>query len=224
MSMRNRLFGLLAPPRGTSRGDNRPNRPFPRRYDAARRLLDPEVTVEHAFESFDSEDSQLLTIGQEIAPIVPAPIPPPPPPPTPAVAPVSTSLSLAPSLASSVSATGLDPRTIPTALLAPDWPKPQATVAFVPKVEDTASVSSPVSVDLGAPDVKVSAAIALLVGWVIALTMAGVAFLSEAPRLLPAMKSAIVRPASPPPPVIQTHRTEDIDLPSPPASRARKSR
>ena len=147
MSMRNRLFERLAPPRGTSPGDNGPNRPLPRRYDAASRLLHPEVTVENAFELFDSEDS-LLAIEQEIAPIVPAPIPPLAPPPTTTVAPVSTSLSLAPSPASRVSATGLDPRTIPTELLAPNWPKPEAapqeTFAFVPKVEDTASVSSPV--------------------------------------------------------------------------------
>jgi hypothetical protein len=231
--MRNRLFGPLPPARGASQKERQPPRRLPRRFDAGHRPLDPEVTVEHAFESFATEDPQILGLAPEIAPVVPEAIESPAPSaPAASAASVSEPMSLAapPALAS----TGLNPRTVPTGVLAPDWPMlvpknasstREQTTPDARSVENTAPATPvPANPDHGASDVKVSAAIALLVGWVVALAMAGMAFLAEGPRLLPAVKSAIVKPAAPPPPVVQTHRTEDVHLPSPEGSRPKKGR
>jgi hypothetical protein len=54
--------------------------------------------------------------------------------------------------------------------------------------------------------------------------MAALAFVAEGPALLPTVKSALVRPTSPPPPIVQTHRTEDIELPAPAPRSARPRR
>ena len=215
-----------------NRLERQPPRRLPRRFDG-QRPLDPEVTVEHAFESFASEDSEILGLSPEIAPVVPKAIASPAPPAQAAsAASVSEPMSLAapPALAS----TGLNPRTVPTGVRAPDWPMlvpknasptEEQTTPNARSVENTAPATpTPGNPDCGASDMKVSAAVALLVGWVVALAMAGMAFYAEGPPLLPAVKSAIVKPAAPPPPVVQTHRTEDVHLPSPEGSRPKKRR
>jgi hypothetical protein len=71
---------------------------------------------------------------------------------------------------------------------------------------------------------KVSSAVALLVGWFAAIGIAGFAYWAEGPPVMPTLESAFSGPAAPPSPPVQTYRTEDVYLPSPKATKPRKSR
>jgi hypothetical protein len=200
----------------------------PRLLDTRRTSLDPEITVEGAFESFDSEESNALEFSPGLAPVVAAR-------PTGNASPVAAEPPVVPTrlVAASEPAPALS-ESMPAVATARDW----ATVIVTP-APLRASEPRVVSADLGPASVastsiddvqisrssvETSSALALLVGWFVALSIAVLAFLAEGPPLIPTVKSALSRPPAPPAPIVQTHRTEDVHLPSPKATKPRKAR
>jgi hypothetical protein len=199
-------------------------RNYPRRLDA-RQTIDREITVEYAFESFDSEESSALEFSPGLAPVTAPARPPDNKSPAPAEIPVAPTRPVAP--------TAL-PQSPPAVVTAPARatlvPPPAPLRASEPRVTSVdlrpASVAAlainPVEIDQ--PSAETSSALALLIGWFVALSIAALAFLSEGPQLIPTLKHALSRPAAPPAPIVQTHRTEDVYLPSPTGTKPRKAR
>lgn len=199
----------------------------PRLLDTRRTSLDPEITVEGAFESFDSEESNALEFSPGLAPVVAAR-------PTGNASPVAEEPPVVPTRLVAAPAPAL-PEWMPAVTNVPDWEplvaalaaKLRASEPEVAPVElPQASIAS-LSIDdaeTAQPSVETSSALALLIGWFVAISIAALAFLAEGPPLIPTVKSALSRPAAPPAPIVQTHRTEDVHLPSPKATKPRKAR
>ena len=206
-------------------------RNFPRLLDKRRTSLDPEVSAEYGLELFDSEESNALEFSTGLAPVVP------PAPPTGNASPVAAEPPAAPTRPVATAAPAVS-ESMPAITTGPDWvPLDWAPLVATPaqlrasEPRDVAADLGPASiaslsidyVEISRSSVETSSALALLVGWFVAVSIAVLAFLAEGPPLIPTVKSALSRPPAPPAPIVQTHRTEDVHLPSPKAIKPRKA-
>jgi hypothetical protein len=206
-------------------------RDYPRLLDNRRTPLDPAVSVDYGLEAFDSEESNALEFSTALAPVVPSA------PPTGSTSPVAAEPPVVPTRLVAPSAPAVTEST-PATTSVPDWEPLVAALAAKlrasePRVAPVdlpqASVASLLidDAETAQSSVETSSALALLIGWLVAFSIAVLAFLAEGPPLIPTVKSALSRPAAPPAPpapIVQTHRTEDVHLPSPKATKPRTAR